>query len=161
MTNDLEIRVFLSPAKPIPSQVPAFDLTGLAATWPPTTSTLISSGSESLLVDALMTKEESQRLTRWVRAQGTDLRAVYVTHPHADHLFGLASVLDDNPGALAITLPQLAPFMAEQTSEAYLEVWNGFFPNQIADQLPVPVALEGDTLELAGTTIRFIEVGQR
>ena len=160
MSTAPTVKVFLSPAKPIPSQVSAFDAAGLVATWPPTTSTLISSGPESLLVDALMTKEESQQLAGWVGLQATDLRAVYVTHPHADHLFGLAAILDDNPEARAITLRRLVPFMAEQTSEAYLKVWSGFFPDQIADRLPLPQALDGDTFDLAGAVIRFVDVGQ-
>jgi glyoxylase-like metal-dependent hydrolase (beta-lactamase superfamily II) len=160
MSNELTLDVYLSPAKPIPSKVPPFTEAGGHATWPASTSTLILGSSESLLVDTLMTAREAHDLSAWVAAHDQTLRQVYITHPHADHLFGLGQILADFPDARGITLEHLAEPMAVQTSEGYLAVWSAFFPGQISDDLRVPDALEGDEVELEGHHVRFIDVGQ-
>jgi len=95
-----------------------------------------------------------------VQASGKDLRAVYVTHPHADHMFGIGAVLAAFPSARPVTLASIAPFMAEQASAGYLSVWNSFFPGQIADDLPLPGPLDGDTFDIDQHTIRFVSVGR-
>src|ERR1700710_2939947 len=99
MTTELRLDVHLSPAKPIPSRIPAFDAAGGTATWPASTSTLVLGRSSALLVDTLMTAAEATALSAWVAAHGTRLQHVYITHPHADHLFGLGRILADFPDA--------------------------------------------------------------
>jgi glyoxylase-like metal-dependent hydrolase (beta-lactamase superfamily II) len=159
MSNELSIDVFLSPPKPIPSRVPAFDLAGGTATWPASTSTLITGSSQALLVDTLMTVAEARDLSAWVGDHRQELRDVYITHPHADHLFGLGTILSDFPGARGITLARLTEAMAGQLAPGYLEVWNGFFPGQIAEDLRVPESLDGEQVEVDGHVVRFVEVG--
>jgi glyoxylase-like metal-dependent hydrolase (beta-lactamase superfamily II) len=160
MSSQLSLDVYLSPAKPIPSQVPAFDEAGGEATWPASTSTLLSGSTDALLVDTLMTATEARDLSTWVSRHGKRLRNVYITHPHADHLFGLGQLLADFPQARGIALARSREAMAAQTSPEYLAVWNGFFPGQISKILCVPDALESDELELEGHVIRFVDVGR-
>jgi hypothetical protein len=57
--------VFLVDPKPIPSAVPGFDAAVGPATWPPTTSTLISDDGRALLVDCLITALRSYRGSTW------------------------------------------------------------------------------------------------
>jgi len=66
------------------------------------------------------------------RASGKNLRAIYITHPHADHLFGLGTILATFPEASGITLADISPFMAGQVSPGFRAVWEGFFPGQLA-----------------------------
>lgn len=155
----LDVDVFVADPKPIPSQVPPFDATGQQATWPPTTSTLIHGEQEALLVDTLITVEEAQKLATWVRASGKNLRAVYITHPHADHLFGLGTILASFPGASGITLADISPFMASQVTPGFRGVWESFFPGQIATDIPLPEPVDGETFELEGRPVRFVSVG--
>jgi glyoxylase-like metal-dependent hydrolase (beta-lactamase superfamily II) len=89
MASSLSIDVFNSGYKPIPGGPGGDDST--PATWPASTSTLISGDRDALLVDALMTTSEGERLAAWVQNSGQQLRAIFVTHGHADHFFGAGS----------------------------------------------------------------------
>jgi glyoxylase-like metal-dependent hydrolase (beta-lactamase superfamily II) len=89
MASSLSIDVFNSGYKPIPGGPGWDDRT--PATWPASTSTLISGDRDALLVDALMTTSEGERLAAWVQNSGKQLRAIFVTHGHADHFFGAGS----------------------------------------------------------------------
>jgi glyoxylase-like metal-dependent hydrolase (beta-lactamase superfamily II) len=155
----LGVDVFVAGPKPIPSQVPPFDATGQRATWPPTTSTLVHGEHDALLVDTLITVEEARKLAAWVRARGKNLRAIYITHPHADHLFGLGTILASFPGASGLTLADISPFMAGQVTPGFRAVWEGFFPGQIAADIPLPEPVDGETFELEGHPVRFVGVG--
>ncbi len=72
---------------------------GWQATWPATTASVISGDREGLLVDALVTKAESQELADWLLASGRNPTQIYVTHGHGDHFFGLNTVLESIPNA--------------------------------------------------------------
>jgi glyoxylase-like metal-dependent hydrolase (beta-lactamase superfamily II) len=157
--STLGVDVFVADPKPVPSQVPPFDATGQQATWPPTTSTLVHGEHDALLVDTLITVEEAQKLAAWVRARGKNLRAVYITHPHADHLFGLGTILASFPGASGMTLADISPFMAGQVTPGFRAVWEGFFPGQIAADIPLPEPVDGETFELEGRPVKFVGVG--
>ena len=67
--------------------------------WSPTTSTLIHGERDAVLVDALMTKDESRALADWVVAAGKNVTAIFVTHAHGDHFFGAPAVLERFPDA--------------------------------------------------------------
>src|SRR6266581_4155681 len=92
--------VFVVDPKPIPSQIPGFEDAVGPATWPPSTSTLIwDYAGGALLVDCLITTSEAAALADWIRGLGHAPDHVYVTHPHADHLFGLQAILATFPDA--------------------------------------------------------------
>ncbi|MGA8962280.1 MAG: MBL fold metallo-hydrolase [Pseudolabrys sp.] len=59
-------------------------------TWVANSSTLISGEQDAVLVDTFLTTEQSQTLLDWVVASGKNLIAIYITHGHGDHFFGLA-----------------------------------------------------------------------
>ena len=76
------------------------------ATWPASTSTLISGDRDAILVDALLTTSEGERLAAWVHNTGKRPRAIFVTHGHGDHFFGAGPVLDAFPGAQLMACDQ-------------------------------------------------------
>jgi hypothetical protein len=63
MASSLSIGVFNSGYKPIPAG-PGWD-DSTPATWPASTSTLISGDRDAILVDALLTTSEGQQLAAW------------------------------------------------------------------------------------------------
>jgi glyoxylase-like metal-dependent hydrolase (beta-lactamase superfamily II) len=65
--------------------------------WVANSSTLIYGERDAVLVDTFLTTEQSQALLDWVVASGKNLTAIYVTHGHGDHFFGLASLLRSQP----------------------------------------------------------------
>src|SRR6185312_8405815 len=60
--------VFAVAPKPIPSAVPGFEEAVGPATWPPSTSTLISDDDGALLVDCLITEHEGRDLAEFPEA---------------------------------------------------------------------------------------------
>ena len=61
--------------------------------WSPISATLISGERDAVLVDALLTVGQAHDLAEWIAAHGKNLMAVYITHGHGDHWFGLSTVL--------------------------------------------------------------------
>jgi glyoxylase-like metal-dependent hydrolase (beta-lactamase superfamily II) len=61
--------------------------------WVANSATLIYGERDAVLVDTFLTTEQSQTLLDWVVASGKNLTAIYITHGHGDHFFGLAAGL--------------------------------------------------------------------
>jgi glyoxylase-like metal-dependent hydrolase (beta-lactamase superfamily II) len=155
----LEFDVFTVGPKPIPSAVPGFEQAIGQATWPPSTSTLISGDGGAVLVDCLITEREGSELAAWVREHDVAPEYVYITHPHADHFLGLPAILAAFPQARPVAMAESIPAMEEQISPGYMKVWGGFFPGQLTDEPVAPAPLAGDALPVGGSTATVIPVG--
>ena len=155
----LDFDVFVVDPKPIPSAVPGFEEAAGPATWPPSTSTLISDGDAALLVDCLITQREGQELAAWVKSHGREPGYVYITHPHADHFLGLPEILAAFPEAKPVALAESIPAMEEQVSPGYLRAWGGFFPGQLTARPVAPKPLTGITIPVGSSAATVIPVG--
>jgi glyoxylase-like metal-dependent hydrolase (beta-lactamase superfamily II) len=151
----LDFDVFQVDQKPVPSAVPGFD----GATWPPSTSTLISDDDGALLVDCLITESEGRNLAAWVAAHETEPDYVYITHPHADHFLGLPEILAAFPSARPVALAESIPAFETQVSPGYMQVWGGFFPGQLTANPIVPGPLAGTTIPIGRSAATVIGVG--
>jgi glyoxylase-like metal-dependent hydrolase (beta-lactamase superfamily II) len=155
----LSFDIFVVEPKPIPSAVPDFEAAAGQATWPPSTSTLISADDDALLIDCLITQTEAQELAAWVRSHDAAPGYVYITHPHADHFLGLPEILAAFPEAKPVALADSIPAMHEQISPGYMQVWGGFFPGQLTTEPVAPAALAGSTIRIGGSVASVIPVG--
>ena len=155
----LDFDVYAVGPKPIPSAVPGFEDAVGPATWPPSTSTLISDGSDALLVDCLITEQEGQELAAWVKSHDCAPAYVYITHPHADHFLGLPEILAAFPDARPVALAESIPAMREQISPGYMQVWGGFFPGRLTSRPVAPAPLPGTTIPVGRSTASLIPVG--
>jgi glyoxylase-like metal-dependent hydrolase (beta-lactamase superfamily II) len=155
----LDFDVYVVGPKAIPSAVPGFDEAVGQATWPPSTSTLITDDAGALLVDCLITQQEGRELAAWVASHDCEPGYVYITHPHADHFLGLPEILAAFPQARPVALAESVPAMEEQISPGDMQVWGGFFPGQLTDKPVAPAPLPGTTVPAGGATATTIPVG--
>ena len=129
--------------------------------WVANSSTLIHGERDAVLVDTLLTTEQSKTLLDWVVASGKNLTAIYITHGHGDHFFGLAPLLDHFPRAKAVATPEVVKAMREHLTPAWIDnFWRRLFPGEIPDRLLVAEPLEGDDLELEGRKLVPINAGR-
>jgi len=128
--------------------------------WVANSSTLIHGAREAVLVDTFLTIEQSQKLADWVAASGKTLKAIYVTHGHGDHFFGLAALLARFPEAKAVATPEIVKAMQEHLSPAWIDnFWRRLFPDEIPDHLLVAEPLENGGLELEGHRLVPVNAG--
>jgi glyoxylase-like metal-dependent hydrolase (beta-lactamase superfamily II) len=129
--------------------------------WVSNSSTLIYGERDAVLVDTFLTIEQSKALLNWVIASGKNLTAIYLTHGHGDHVFGVGSLLERFPNARAVGTPEVVEAMRQQVSPTSLEdFWRKLFPGQIPEHLPVAEPLQGNELELEGEKLVAVNTGR-
>jgi glyoxylase-like metal-dependent hydrolase (beta-lactamase superfamily II) len=128
--------------------------------WSPISATLISGEQDAVLVDALLTVGQAHDLAEWISAHGKNLTAVYITHGHGDHWFGLGTVIDRFPDARAFALPAVIEQMrAGSTPEFFESFWTPRFDGKLPRDLVFAEPLEDHTIELEGHKLVAVELG--
>jgi glyoxylase-like metal-dependent hydrolase (beta-lactamase superfamily II) len=128
--------------------------------WSPISATLIAGPRDAVLVDALLTVSQARDLADWVAAHGKHLTAVYITHGHGDHWFGLGTILDRFPGAKAFAVPAVIEQMRRGSAPEFVaSFWKSRFPGEIPDDLFLPDPLPNNTIKLEGHDLVPIGIG--
>src|SRR6202047_21328 len=128
------------------------------AFWSPVSATLISGERDAVLVDALLTVGQAHDLAEWIDAHGKNLRAVYITHGHGDHWFGLGTVLERFPNARAFALPAVIEQMRQGSTPEFFETfWVPRFDGRLPRALALPEPLEDRRIDLEGHELVVVE----
>ena len=125
----------------------------------PTTSTLVIGQTESVLVDTQYMADDVDQVIGRIIASGTTLTAIYITHAHADHYFGLERILERFPDTRAVAAPVVAAEIAAGNDTARAR-WAEMFSGTALDNTAIPEPLLGDTLSVDDEVLRAIVVGQ-
>ena len=127
--------------------------------WVANTSTLIWGEKDAVLVDTFTTVDQNDRLIEWVRAHGKNLTAVYLTHGHGDHAFGIGQLRAAFPDARMLATPGTLAELHIQAEPAFRDdFWGKLFPGQIPP-IEFPESLDSGVFELEGHELRAIEAG--
>src|SRR3954449_833544 len=131
-----------------------------ALMWVANSATLIYGERDAVLVDTFLTVDQSNGLADAIVASGRTLKAIYVTHAHGDHFFGIKVLQDRFPSAKVLATPAVVARMKLQiTPEKLNGRWRKLFPNQIPDVISIADPLEGDEIDLEGSKLVIVRVG--
>jgi glyoxylase-like metal-dependent hydrolase (beta-lactamase superfamily II) len=128
--------------------------------WVANSSTLIYGEHEAVLVDTFLTVDQTKGLADAIVASGKTLKAIYVTHAHGDHFFGLKILQDRFPDVKALATPEVVAKMKLQiTPEKLNDRWRKLFPDQIPDVISVADPLQGNAIDLEGNKLVIVRLG--
>jgi glyoxylase-like metal-dependent hydrolase (beta-lactamase superfamily II) len=158
MTNRLQWEVFVSAQIPVVTS----DLPPGASEmkWSPISSTLISGKRDAVLVDTAITVDQNQKLVEWIALSGKNLTAIYATHGHGDHFFGVNTIQKKFPKARFVATSEVIAVMRKQASVPVVEsYWKPRFPGQIDPTLLIADELKDGVLELEGEQLISVPLG--
>ena len=158
MTNRLQWEVLVSAQIPVVTS----DLPPGASEmkWSPISSTLISGKRDAVLVDTAITVDQNQKLVDWIAQSGKNLTAIYATHGHGDHFFGVNTIQKKFPKARFVATSEVIAVMRKQASVPVVEsYWKSRFPGQIDSTLLIADELKDGVLELEGKQLISVPLG--
>jgi len=131
--------------------------TGAGATGYNVNSTMISGEKDMLVIDPQFTLSNAHRLAAEILESKKNLTTIYITHPHPDHLFGLAVLRQAFPSARIVALP--ATVKAAKTGwparqKFWFPTYGANIPGPdpvLPEELSTPVlTLEGEQFPITG-----------
>lgn len=128
--------------------------------WVANSATLIYGARDAILVDTFLTTGQNEALADAVARTGRNLTAVYATHAHGDHFFGLGMLKQRFPQAQLWAAPAVAAAMKVQSTPEKLDGrWRKLFPGQIPAVIETAQPMASDTLLLEGQPLVSVALG--
>src|SRR5580704_4272849 len=132
----------------------------VSAQIPVVTSDLPPGERDAVLVDTAITVDQNQKLVDWIAHSGKNLTAIYATHGHGDHFFGVNTIQKKFPKARFVATSEVIAVMRKQASVPVVETyWKPRFPRQIDSMLVIADELQGGLLELEGEQLVSVPLG--
>ena len=131
--------------------------TGVGQTGYDVNSTMVSGEKDMIVIDPQFSLSEAHRLAAEILESKKNLTTIYITHPHPDHMFGLAVLHQAFPNAKIVALS--ATVAAEKNAwPGRQKFWLPTYGNNIpgpepvmAEELPSPMLmLEGEQFPITG-----------
>ncbi|MBL4632347.1 MAG: MBL fold metallo-hydrolase [Kofleriaceae bacterium] len=123
------------------------------------TSTLIEGESEAILIDAQFNLANGQRLADWIALSHKSLAAIYITHAHPDHYFGVEKVLEKFPGTPIFANRDVVDSM-RTLAPGKLAYWGPIYGDDLTTSPPLPKPLTRSYFELGQHRLNIIELDQ-
>ena len=117
---------------------------------------LIKGKDEAVLVDNCLIESDAQKLVKMVRSSRKELTSVLITHAHPDHYFGLRAIREAFPSAKFHARKEVIDGMRE--FRAKVVHWQEMYRGELPEELPLPEPLTGDSIQLEGHDIAFIDL---
>ncbi len=123
------------------------------------TSTIVSGERDAVVIDGQFTRTDAERLAETIKASGKNLTAVYITHGHPDHYWGLTTLRAAFPQARFVTAPEVIGVI-EETLAAKVAQWKPLYGDEVPDEPLRPEPLDRDVIDLEGHELQIIHLGQ-
>lgn len=153
----LDVHVHVAPMRPVPN--PLVEATGIKPMWSPCSSTLVTGGTEALLVDTLITYDQVDALAGWIRGFDKRLVGVLLTHGHSDHTIGLSRLREHFPGLRGLATKDVLERVQFEAANLG-SYWQGVFGDQVPSDPALPELLDADSISLDGHQLRVVDIGQ-
>lgn len=141
-------------AGPVPFLVHRFTEPGLGSvnTW------VVEAEDGLIAIDGQRSLSLGRRVAEAVSGLGKPLAAVVLTHPHPDHVGGLAALTALAPDAPVIALRRTAEIIGSD-EQGYFAMSREQLGDDFPERLPTPTraVADGDALGFLGLTLRFSE----
>jgi glyoxylase-like metal-dependent hydrolase (beta-lactamase superfamily II) len=119
-------------------------------------SVIVMGKTDALLIDAQWTLSNAHRLVAEILETGKQLKAIYVTHAHPDHYFGLGAISEAFPEARVTALPSVARTINRQFF-GKMEHWEAVIgPVNVCRKTVAIEPLSENFLELEGERLEVI-----
>jgi len=119
-------------------------------------SVLVTGQSEAVLIDTQWTLSNAYRVAAEIMESGKRLKAIYVTHAHPDHYFGLGHIAEAFPQARVTALPEVARTINKQFFGKVAHWENVIGATNVPRKEVTIEPLTGNYLELEGQRIEII-----
>src|SRR5258708_12526593 len=84
------------------------------------------------LLGPAITVDQNQKLADWIAGSGKNLTAIYATHGHGDHFFGVNTIQKRFPNARFVATREVIDVMRKQESVPVVDsYWKPRFPDHI------------------------------
>ena len=119
-------------------------------------SVIVMGKKECVLVDAQWSIANGHRVAAEIIETGLDLKAIYITHAHPDHYFGLEPIVDTFPNAKILALPIVCKYVEEQFNDKATHWEDIIGKNNVPRRVIQLEPLLADHIELEGERIEII-----
>lgn len=121
----------------------------------PVSSSLVEGPNELLLVDAQFQRNDARQLVEMIKAKGKPLTTIFISHGDPDFYFGLDVVTRAFPEAEVLSSPATREYILA-SMEPKKDHWGPILADNAPEELIVPDALKGNSLEVDGEVVKVI-----
>jgi glyoxylase-like metal-dependent hydrolase (beta-lactamase superfamily II) len=118
-------------------------------------STLIEGEKDAILIDAQFMLSDAHRVAAAILESRKNLAAIYITHFHPDHYFGLNVLKEAFPQVKMTALPSTIKNI-KANWENEMKTWKPIYGDNLSSRPITPEAMIGRTLTLEGETLEIV-----
>ena len=118
-------------------------------------SVIVSGKTDAVLIDALFTLADAEKVAQQIKSSGKKLTTFYVSHGDPDFYFGLEVFKKYFPEVTAYAAPATVEHI-KATAQKKLEVWGERLGKNITSNAVLPQVLKGNSIELEGQKLEII-----